>query len=292
MANELVRQYINTRVSGDPHLWPMDWFARTLGGRRLEHALSIGCGAGALERDLVQRDLCDHVDAFDGSQVSLDVARAEADRLGMSDRISYYVGDFNEPRFPRPKYDVVFFHQSAHHVAKLEKIYRAILSALTPDGILYLDEYVGPCRFEWDAALLGNVRSIYELLPSGVKAYESVPPPIQIDDPSEAFRSSEIIPLLRVGFTISEQRDYGGNLLAILFPLLTHHPDDVVTAVIKAEEQLLAAGTPSYYTTIIARPKRGARRAAALLRYYIEPKAQRVRRELARRLTRSESSPR
>ena len=104
----------------------------------------MGCGTGALERDLVRRDLCAHVDAFDGSLASLALARSEARREGMADRIRYLAADFNRPALPRATWDLILFHQSVHHVARLERVYRDVARALAPDGLLYLDEYVGP----------------------------------------------------------------------------------------------------------------------------------------------------
>src|SRR3569832_2186618 len=70
-----VRMYINLRLGSGEYLWPMDLLMRYLKGRTFERGLSIGCGSGALERDLILRGLCRSVDAFDGSVVSLDIAR-------------------------------------------------------------------------------------------------------------------------------------------------------------------------------------------------------------------------
>src|SRR5439155_14466343 len=123
MQNPTVHEYINASIGTPEHpLWPLDWFEQWLGDRRFKRALSIGCGTGALERDLVRRNLCDRVDAFDGSLTSLAIARDEARRAGVDRRVGYFVSDFNRPAHPRRRYDVVFVHQAMHHVAKLEKL--------------------------------------------------------------------------------------------------------------------------------------------------------------------------
>ncbi|MGZ5473346.1 MAG: class I SAM-dependent methyltransferase [Thermoanaerobaculia bacterium] len=193
MADEQVRLYINESISGNPGFWPMDWFSRQY-SPRFARALSIGCGTGALERDLLKRGICDRFDAFDGSPVSLDVAKTEAAKLGLSEHIHYSIADFNEPKLPRRAYNAVFFQQSAHHVAKLEKLFRAVLRSLKPGGVLYLDEYIGPSRSDWNDRLLGPLRSINKLLPEEVRTRDDLPLPIQWDDPSEAIRSAEILP--------------------------------------------------------------------------------------------------
>src|ERR1051325_10902440 len=74
MAHPIVRKYINQSITGGPEaLWPFDWFESVYPGRRFERGLSIGCGTGALERDLIKRDLCTIVDAFDASPVCLEI---------------------------------------------------------------------------------------------------------------------------------------------------------------------------------------------------------------------------
>src|SRR5688572_4032609 len=84
MGHPLVRRYINDSIGGDlGSLWPFEWFERWLRGRRFGRALSIGCGTGALERDLIRREIVQSIDALDGSIASLAVARREAAREGM-----------------------------------------------------------------------------------------------------------------------------------------------------------------------------------------------------------------
>ncbi len=259
-----------------------------LGGRRFARALSIGCGSGALERDLIHRGICDRVDAFDGSMVSLHAAVGEARRLGLS-RVRYFAMDVNEPSLPRHTYDAVFFHQSAHHVAKLEKLFRAILFALEPDGIVYLDEYVGPSRHEWTAGKIAVQEQVYQALPERLRTTSHLPFPIQPDDPSEAFRSSEIVEQLRVGFTIAAERPYGGTLLSLLYPFLRQDrlTPEIVTGLITKEKELLAGGARSFYTIIVARPARGLRKRVASLAYYIVPKVKRIVREVRQRFARA-----
>ena len=273
MAHPAVRRYINASISGDPDCWPINWLVRTFPGLHMSSALSIGCGTGELERDLLFRGICESMVAFDGSQVSIDVARAEAQRAGLSDRVTYYVADFNKPRLPVSTYDAVFFHQSAHHVAKLEKLFRAVLRALRPGGMLYLDEFVGPSRSDWNDERVGVLRAINALLPREVRLHGELPLPIQCDDPSEAIRSSEILEQLRLGFDIEYLRGYGGNILSVLFEAMRDPEDDLVDGLIAAERELLRAGEPPFHAVIVARPKGGVRKVFASVRYFVEPKA-------------------
>jgi 2-polyprenyl-3-methyl-5-hydroxy-6-metoxy-1,4-benzoquinol methylase len=78
-----LREYANTLIGGDMPLWPMDWFQRWLEGRTFERALTIGCGTGALERDLVRRNLVQRIEAFDASIASLAIASRQAREEGL-----------------------------------------------------------------------------------------------------------------------------------------------------------------------------------------------------------------
>lgn len=278
-----VRAYLNTLIGGTEHDWPMNWFVRFLGGRRFGRVLSIGCGSGALERDLIRRDLADRVDAMDASVGSLAIAREEAQREGMSARIRYFAADFNEPSLPRETYDAIFFHHSLHHVAKLEKLLRAVMLALKSDGLLYLDEYVGPSRTWWTDARFVRERELYDrLVPRKARKVRELPLPVVYEDPSEAVRSGEILPQLRVGFRIVEQRGYGGNLLSVICPGVRwkYATPTLLNALIDAERELLATGADPYLAVVVAAPRQGLARRIAAARYFSAPKIRRIGREL------------
>lgn len=286
MADPEVRQYINLCVGQTEPLWPLDWLTRVLKGRTFRRALSIGCGDGALERDLVRRGLARSVHAFDASLTSLHLARTAAASAGCAGRIRYFAADFNEPCLPRNTYDMVFFQQSMHHVGKLEKLLREVLLSLTPDGLLYMDEFVGPSRHEWTPPHMKAQQAVYQMLPRRIRYVEELPFPIRGEDPSEAIRSGDILEQLAVGFEVIERRDYGGNLLSIIFPAVAWSaaPPDLVAQLIESERQLLKAGEPSYCTVMLLRPRAGLRKQLARLRYFAEPKLRRAVIEARRRL--------
>lgn len=285
MHHPLVHEYVNESIGEREAQWPIDWFQQWLQGRRFGRVLSIGCGAGALERDLLQHDLCERIDAFDGSVVSLIVAKKAAREAGFGDRIRYFAADFNIPALPRRKYDAVFFHQSAHHVSHLEKLFSAVLGALKPGGVVYLDEYVGPSRFQWTDALIEPQQAVYRSLPPEVRTLERMPLPIQADDHSEAVRSNEIEPQLAVGFRTVARRPYGGNLLSVLFPYLhlDRLSDALAMELIERERTSLRAGDPAFYSVIVARPRRLAGRWIGQAIYWTAPKVKGVLRRLRER---------
>src|SRR6185369_5675070 len=230
MEDLRVRHRINRMIGGSELLWPVEWLEKNLAGRPLERALSIGCGSGPLEPQLIERGIAKQVDALDGSIASLRVARSNAEARGFGDRIHYFAADFNRPALPRNRYDLVLFHQSLHHVGQLEKLFRAVLRALKPDGYLYLDEFLGPSRHEWNDERVAPHRAALAAVPRELRIGEELKVPVQPDDPSEAIRSAEIMEQLRIGFRVQAMRGYGGNLISVLVPYLRWQaaPDELV----------------------------------------------------------------
>lgn len=275
MAHPQFRFYINERVSGSIHQWPFDWFVASLKGRRFRRALSIGCGTGTMERHLIRLDVCDRVDALDASLGSLAVARQEAKRAGYASRIHYFASDFNNPVLPKNRYDLVICHESLHHVLRLEKLYDALLRAMTRDAVMYIEEYIGPSRFEWTDELIAPQRAVFETV--GARVRDTLSYPIEIEDPSEAVRSSAIVPLLRQGFEVVHDRPYGGGLLALLAPHIDwdRAEEDLPQRLIEIDRNM-----PPYCTVMVAKPKRGLARLLGHARYSIVPKLQRILREL------------
>lgn len=266
MDDPRVRPSINARIGGATPLSPGEWFLAQLGGRRFE-------------RVAIQIGLCKSIDAFDGSLQSLHVAKTTADIEGCGGRIRYFASDFNRPTLPRDTYDVVFFNQSLHHVAKLETLFIAIVRAMKRDAWLYLDEYIGPSRGDWSDALIAPHRAVFAALPPEVRKREFLALPIQADDPSEAIRSSEIVKQLAVGFAI-DVRGYGGNLLSVLYPEIdwTRATGDLMQQLIEQDHAMAleSGGKPphsrSYYAVIAGRPPRGLRRLLAIARWTLGAK--------------------
>lgn len=282
MDDPQVRAYINAAIGGDVPAWPLEWFARTIAPRRFGRVLSIGCGTGAFERSLADLGICDRIDAFDGSLGAIASARAAA-RPG--DRITYFVSDFNRPALPRHAYDAIFFHQSLHHVGKLERLLREVMSALRPGGLLYVDEYVGPSVLDWDDHSIAQHRAIYDSLPDDIRLTDPLPFPIVPADPSEAIRSAEILPQLAIGFEEITRRDYGGNLLSVLLPNIRRDAA-LVRELIERERAVIRSSGETYYTVRVYRARRGFAARAASLRYLVTPKIRRIRYEFFKRIGR------
>jgi SAM-dependent methyltransferase len=256
MAHPLVRAEINRRVSGNPHLWPATALRHWLGERApLHRVLSIGCGAGGMERSLIEEQIATHATGIDMAENAV----AEARRLADGMPIDYLVTDAREYlRAHTAAFDAIVFHQSLHHFDALDELMELVSNSLRARGLLYLDEYVGPSRDDWPLRRLIAPNLAYRLLPREVRRPHLIRAPINHEDPTEAIRSGEIVEAVERRFRVVHRRDYGGNLLAVIYPNL-RRPDegsrrevlDAAVARLIAMEGRLLRFVPSFCTVLI-----------------------------------------
>jgi len=234
LEHERIQQRINEKVSGNPSKNPYEYLIEFMSARGykfpLERCLTLGCGDGELERGLSKYNFCVRHDAFDIADKAIERAVAAAMKMNLS-HIHYEVLDINEMQLSPDTYDVVFGVGSLHHFAKLENIFYEVNKALKPDGLFFVNEYIGPSRFQWTERQLDVINAVLRMLPKKYKVLVNNPsvtkkaeirPTIEMVkkvDPSEAIRSEEILPLLKKHFEIIEEKHCGG---AILHTLLTN----------------------------------------------------------------------
>ncbi len=252
MAHPLCRQAINRRVSGNPHEWPLDWLRRVHVSRPFARGVSWGCGLGAFERSAIRCGIIRETDAYDISPRSLEDARREAEKEGLSG-IDYRLGDFDDPQVPPGRYDVAFFHASLHHVRRLERMFARLRRGLPEGGAVYVDEYVGPSRTDWTTGRLAAAQKVLDAIPPAGKLAASIELPIEQNDPSEAVRSGEIASFLRQHLDLFEWRPYGGQIASLVFPNLSKEWTESeegrpwVTRILELEEEELRRDSDSTF---------------------------------------------
>ncbi len=90
-----VMAWVNLKVSGQPQIWPLSWFLMSLPADQLpvQDALSIGCGEGSLEREVLRHKAAHRVTGIDVSPKSLELASGAAEKAGYADRLEYRCSD-------------------------------------------------------------------------------------------------------------------------------------------------------------------------------------------------------
>lgn len=270
-----VQDVINRRVSGDAGIDPYLWFLRKYLDGRLPvgRALTIGCGGGDLERGLAQYGFAERHDAFDVAPGAIEKARAAAEKAELA-HVRYSVADGNELTLEPGHYDVAFGVHSIHHIERLERVFEQVARSLRTGGLFFMNEFVGPTRFQWSDRQLEVVNGLLRAIPAAFRRStvsgerkEQVPRPSVAEmiaaDPSEAVRSAEILEVASAYFEIVEVRPYGGTVLQLLLDDIAGNfappagkGPELLAAICDLEWALVASGDlPSDFAVVVARPK-------------------------------------
>lgn len=266
---------INQRRAGDPTADLAEYWRRSFLTKPAPVALSLGCGFGLWERIALAKNLAAHIDAYDVSEGAIEKARAYAAEAGFADRVTYAVADLNAIELPEQHYDAIFGISSLHHVQELERLFSLCRRALKLGGLMFIDEYVGPARFQTGPRTVEIINRLIGLLPEHYRrsiflndrprdSYSNTPLDwFAQNDPSEAIRSDEILPCLKQHFDIVDEKPYGGALLHMLLSGTAGNFDphsDADAALIRMlayfEEELEKSGAiATDFTTVVARPR-------------------------------------
>jgi SAM-dependent methyltransferase len=277
LAHPMVQARVNRLASDRPDEDAYGRLAAVLAQRGwtlpVDRAISLGCGFGGLERDLVGRGMCRAMHALDLADAAVAEARRLADAAGFGTAIRYQVADLEGAALPPGSADIVFAHQSVHHIGGLDELFLAVRRALRPSGLLHLHEFVGPTRFQWTDAQLALSNGFLDGLPPRLRRTpEGAPKPrlarptiaaMLAFDPSEAIRSAEIPAVLRRHFDIVDERPLGGALahlalgdIAQNFDLADPEARSALERLFALEDEAMADGRiGSDFVAVAAVPK-------------------------------------
>ena len=244
------------------------------------HALSLCCGDGAFEQQLLEQGVFGRITGLELSSERMAHGRARlAQAPAPSPALDFLQQDVNSGAFGERCFDVVFAKAALHHIQDLETALAGILRCLKPDGLLVTIDFFGPSRFQWTDAQLQACNDFWrERVPPGLQREPdgSPTPPIgrpSVDDmlamdPSEAARSGELHALLHRHFEVLEDRALGGTLLNLLlygqrvnrFDAADPLHSAVLEEAVGLERELMAQGRlGSDFRFMVARPRRWTR---------------------------------
>lgn len=127
----------------------VDLIERIVGPEPNAHIVDVGCGRGRHARILAQRGYC--VTGVDLSEDSIAEARLQADAEGLSERVSFQVGDMRDPVCNACADGVVNLFTSFGYFAEdaeNERALRAMAAALAPGGWFVQDFLNAPLVVE------------------------------------------------------------------------------------------------------------------------------------------------
>jgi SAM-dependent methyltransferase len=247
-------------VSGDAKVDHVDYICRRfLSGKKKLSAFSPGCGTGANEKRWVETGLFERIDAIDLSPARIAKATAMSEQSGLAGILKFQVKDMAWVS-GESQYDLVLAEGALHHLYPMRVMLGKLERLLKPQGLLVVNDFVGPSRFQWTARQLQAANALLALIPEDYRrrwrdsrVKERIRAPgrlrMRLADPSEAAESSLILPLLKEMFTTLELKNKGGALIPLVFFEIAHHyihPDETATAILRncfaAEDLLLRRG--------------------------------------------------
>jgi ubiquinone/menaquinone biosynthesis C-methylase UbiE len=224
---------VNTRldylISGDRNISSYDYVSKKYFKEKNSlNCLSLGCGTGG--REIKWAEICNNliIDAYDLSKERIDDANKTAEEKSLQTKLKFHNANVFEINFKKKYYDVIFLEGSLHHFSPLRILFEHINYALKDDGIIIINDFAGPTRFQWSKKQIEITNSVLDLLPdnykrkiniNSIKSRVYIPGRLSmyLNDPSEAVESSNILPLLHELFDIIEFKKLGGTILHLLF---------------------------------------------------------------------------
>ena len=215
---------VGNRDLAEVHAAFHERIANILSGKRQLKALSVGCGAGTKEMWLMQHIDVAKFDLFDISSANIAFGMEEATRQGVLHKINFraedaFAADLGDD------YDLVYWNNALHHMPDVDSALRWSRDRLKLGGLLAMDDFVGPSRFQWTDKNIAWANNVRRSLPERFlrnpyvagtflprEVHRPSPEEVIASDPSEAVDSGRIIAMIPTLFTNCTIIPTGGAL--------------------------------------------------------------------------------
>jgi SAM-dependent methyltransferase len=160
----VVRAAINRRISGDSEIAPEAHLVAAHGPAiPAPYALSLRAGDARLEVALVTSGACQRVTGLDGEEPRAQSANASVPE-NLRERIRFQQGELLEWA-PEEPLGAVIARSVLHRQQDLDAVLDHVRAVLVPGGLVFVEEFVGPARFQWTDAQLEVVNRLLACLP-------------------------------------------------------------------------------------------------------------------------------
>lgn len=235
-------------------------------------AISVGCGNAFKEIHLLKSGLVDHFDLFELSEARIEQGVRRAEKFELSSRLQFHQQDAFEYATEANSYDLVHWNNSLHHMFDVDQAVSWSHSVLKPNGVFYMDDFVGPDRLQWSDTVLDlNSRIRMALsdhyLQSPFKDKKLVSQSMRrpnrrkliAQDPSEAVQSSLIIDSVKKHFPDAKLIDTGGAVYTMALSDILDNFDDsdandaMILDLLLIIDELASKLGDNYYAVALAR---------------------------------------
>ena len=192
---------------------------------KFERGLTLGCGAGRCERELIREGICRTFHGIDVSANAIVAAREIAKQQNLP--LTYEVADLNFVELPERTFDLVVAQTCLHHILFLERVAEQVWRALKIDGYLWIHDFIGETQQQLDLRRLTIMNQILAILPEKFRKNKITgqlvteikrPEPGHLGSPFESIRSSEIVPVFQRWFTVEWKLEFDAFLRLVVPP--------------------------------------------------------------------------
>lgn len=216
-AHPRIVQHVNARVCGRPVKGTsrglMEKVKELFGAQVWDRGVSVGCGSGAKEMAMMDAGIVGAFTLYELSPVRVEQGRALAESRGLQDRVEFHIQDAFKAGIPDGSVDFVHWNNSLHHMMDTPAAVAWSHRILRKGGMFYMDDFIGPTRFQWSDKALELCTAVRASLPEKyltnlrrpdgrepVRVRRPDPVAFARQDPSEAADSDRIMPALRKFF--------------------------------------------------------------------------------------------
>lgn len=265
-------RHINKVVCGEPINGfgaGLKKLAKTkISNRKLKRGISIGCGNGAKEMVLIEQGIVEFFDLFEISEVRVAQGKDLAYKKGLDNKIKFHTHDPFKLDL-KNSYDLVYWDNSLHHMLNVDDAVKWTYEVLRSQGMLLMDDFVGPSRFQWTDRSMEFASKIREILPekylknpdnpSKLLSRKILRPNIKTliqHDPTEAADSDRIIPSILKYFPNADLKFTGGCIyhLALndVLANIDEEEDSILLELILLTDEALSYIGENHYAVCIA----------------------------------------
>jgi SAM-dependent methyltransferase len=235
-----------------------------------ERAVSIGCGGADKETVLLQSGIVRHFEFYELAPDRVERGRAKLAQFGLAERATFSIGDgISTAAGP---FDLVHWNNALHHMLDTAEAIRWSHDVLRSGGILFMDDYVGPDRFQWTPAMIKAGSGFRSRLPDRLLVNPRAPDarlsrrvkPANLEvlmrsDPTEAADSGNILPAIARHFPNARVMLTGGVIYHTALNDVLHNIDETddrrwLDDALALDDACIDAGLTHYAVAIARRP--------------------------------------
>ena len=154
-------------VTGDPAMNIYQFLKKSFIPESFKRGLSICSGSGEFERGAIDNEICKHIDAYEIAEARVNEGVRLSKEKGHA--IDFYMEDANRALFKSNHYDIFFSWAALHHIENLEGVCRNVSNALKENGLLVVQEFIGPNQFQWTDRQLEIANKVLSILPERLR---------------------------------------------------------------------------------------------------------------------------